>query len=750
MRWQRVARLGFAAVGLGCAVAVGVRFHARPAVVVAPSPVKHDPEATVEGGRGHSLQWDKDGKEDWRIEFASMAIYPDGRKTFTQAHFTSAKGDRAFEIWANDAEAQGTGTRGAGPADVKLKGKVRITTSDHWVIQGGSATYADSTGIVTMPGPMTFARDRMAGEGQGATYDRVNGVLTILDRAHIASAPDASGAGALDARAARMSIDRPQKSAQLEGLTRIERDKEILSADTQALLFTDDEKGLKQLDMSGHASVAPKPGAADAPPDMRADVIHLLVYPDGHTLQHATLRGQAHVQLASTTGAKTIAAPAVDLDLAKDGQTLTSLDGTGGVTVHLPPTSDTPSARTITAPALVSTGDEKAGLKSSLFSGGVTFVEHAPAVGSAPASDRSATSKSLALKLNGDLGAVDEADFRQAVHFLDGDVSADAEHATYAEAKNLLTLDAAGSQAQPIVVNGTVTVYGDLVRLATDTHDVNAQGKVQTKSVPSAPTNGAKPASPGLFDADQPVFGASAQMQYESGPQRATYVGSEAEPARVWQTSNQNDVRGETIVVEQATNNLHATGRVISVFATDPKPADAKPTDAKPATGGRAAGAPGQPAAPATPGAPAVYHAKAQELVYVDATRTAHYVGGSEPAELQGPNGTTTAHTIDVVLAQASRTVDRMVADGDVHLTSDSGREGRGEHLTYESASDEYHLTGAPALAVLPQSGSDPSQPQCMLYNGKVLIFAGGGFAAASAGGEPVSDNNWPCGKPIR
>jgi lipopolysaccharide export system protein LptA len=699
--------------------------------VAAPPPAKHDPAATVEGGRGNTLQWGTDGKEDYRMDFASIAEYPDGRSRFTQAHFTSANGDRAFDIRADEAETQGKGTRGAGPANVALTGQVRITTSDHWVIQSPSATYADATGIVSMPGPVTFARDRMTGEGQGATYDRFNGVLTILDRAHIASAADDAGGGALDARASKITMARPQKTAHLEGTTRIERDKEILSADAQTLLFTDDEKGVKQLDMSGHASVAPKPGVADPPPDMRADTIGLLVYPDGHTLQHSTLRGQAHVQLTSTTGAKTIAAPSIDLDLAKDGQTVTRLDGSGGVEVHLPPTQDTPSARTIRAPTMVSTGDETAGLKSSLFSGGVTFEERAPAVGTTPASDRTATSRSLALKLNGDLGAVDEADFRQAVHFQDGDVTAQADHATYAEAKSLLILDAAGSQAQPVVVNGTVTVYGDLVHLATDTHDVDATGQVQTKSLPSAPANGAKPASPGLFDADQPIFGASLRMQYESDAQRATYRGSDAVPARVYQTSNPNDVRGDTIVVEQASNNLHATGHVTSVFATDPKPT----------TGGRSAG---------PPEAPPVYHGKAQELVYVDATRTAHYVGGSEAAELKGPDGTTTASTIDVVLAQASRTVDRMVADGDVHLTSDSGREARGDHLTYESAADQYHLKGAPAYAVLPQSKTDDGKPQCMLYQAKELIFAGNGFAAAGAGGDHVQSISWQCGKPIR
>ena len=730
MRWQRVVRAGLAVVGLGCAVAVGVRFRGRSMTVAVPPPAKHDPAATVEGGRGNTLQWGTDGKEDYRMDFASMAEYPDGRSRFTQAHFTSAKGDRAFDIRADEAETQGKGTRGAGPANVALKGEVRITTSDHWVIQTTSATYADATGLVSMPGPLTFARDRMTGEGQGATYDRFNGILTILDRGHIASAADDAGGGALDARASRITMDRPRKSAHLEGTARIERDKEILSADAQTLAFTDDEKGVRQLGLSGHARVAPKPGASDPPPDMQADTIDLLVYPDGHTLQHSTLRGQANVHLASTTGAKTIAAPSIDLDLAKDGQTLTRLDGTGGVTVQLPPTPDTPSARTINAPTMVSTGTEQAGLKSSLFSGGVTYKEHAPAAGSTPASDRTATSQVLALTLNGDLGAVDEAEFRQAVHFTDGDVTAVSDHATYAEAKNLLTLDAAGSHAQPVVVNGTVKVLGDLVRLATDTHDMEATGAVQTKSTPSPAPNGAKPTSPGLFDADQPVFGASVRMQYQSGAQRAAYWGSEAAPARVYQTANPNEVRGDTIVVEQASNNLHATGHVTSVFATDPKPT----------TGARSGG---------PPEAPPVYHGKAQQLDYLDATRTAHYVGGSAAAELKGPDGTTTARTIDVILAQASRTVDRMAADGDVHLTSDSGREARGDHLTYDSASDQYHLTGAPARAVLPQSKADASQPQCMIYTAKHLTFAGNGFAAASAGGDAVQSSNWPCGTPI-
>jgi len=727
-----------AAAGVGCALAIALHFRARPMPVAAPPPVKHDPAAILETGRGQSLQWGKDGKEDWRVGFDSMTGYPNDRNKFTEAHFVDGKGERQFEIRAHYAETQGKSTRSAGPADIKLSGQVRITTSDHWLIQSDTATYSDATGVLTMPGPMTFARDRMTGEGQGATYDRVSGVLIIQNQAHVRETADEQGQGALEANASKMTVDRPKKSTVFEGATRLERDREILSADTQTLLLTDDEKGLRQLGMRGHASVVPKPGAADAPPDMRADVIDLSIYPDGRTLQHAALRGAANVQLASATGSKTIAAPSVDLQLAKDGQTVTQLNGTGGVTVHLPPTPDTPSARTITAPVLQSSGTEKAGLQSAVFTGGVVFEEHVAASGSTPASDRSATSSALSLKLNGDLGAVDEADFRQVVHFKDGDVTAHSDHATYAEGKNLLTLDAAGSKSPPEVVNGTVTVHGDLVKLATDTHDVLATGKVDTKSLPAPPAAGAKPATPGLFDGDQPVYGVGAELTYESGAQRATYRGSASERARVWQLNgSNNEVLGDTIVVVQASNDLQATGHVESTFQSDPKPAK---SGAKSGAGNAGDSA----------SAPASYHAKASELKYTDASRLAHYVGGSDPASLSGPNGTTTAKTIDVYLAQASRNVDRMVADGQVHLTSDVHREGKGDHLTYAASSDEYHLTGALAQAVLPQSSATTSQPQCMLYQARTLTFAGNGSAAASSDGDPVHSLSWPCGQPIK
>ena len=204
--------------------------------------------------------------------------------------------------------------------------------------------------------------------------------------------------------------------------------------------------------------------------------------------------------------------------------------------------------------------------------------------------------------------------------------------------QNLLILDTPAGQAQPKVVNGTVTVYGDLVHLATDTHDVLATGKVQTKSTPSPPADEAKPPSPGLFDANQPVFGASTKLVYESTSQKATYYGAGTEVAEVYQTQsqsdvNQNRVRGDLVVVEQATNNLHATGHVSSLFASAPKPA-AAPASTPPGADGPAL----LPRPPRPPVAPTIYHGKAQELVYTDATQLlAHYIGLDGLGPAPGP-----------------------------------------------------------------------------------------------------------------
>ena len=72
------------------------------------------------------------------------------------------------------------------------------------------------TGIVNIPGPVTFTRGRMKGSGVGATYDRNRHVLWLLAEAHITVTPDATGGGAVDASASTAGLARTDNYVKLD------------------------------------------------------------------------------------------------------------------------------------------------------------------------------------------------------------------------------------------------------------------------------------------------------------------------------------------------------------------------------------------------------------------------------------------------------------------------------------------------------------------------------------------------------
>ena len=165
-------------------------------------------------------------------------------------------------------------------------------------------------------------------------------------------------------------------------------------------------------------------------------------YPDGVTMQHATMTGQAVLTTTDASGARSINASWIDLFTGKDGHTVTKLEARDNVLVEIPATKTT-SARTITSATLTANGDEKRGLTSARFDGSPCFREGGavapagsaraaqprdpgactskPAAGAKPAGPRTGTSRTgrattLVLKLAGQLDAI-QALFQQKAVF---------------------------------------------------------------------------------------------------------------------------------------------------------------------------------------------------------------------------------------------------------------------------------------------------------------------------------------------
>jgi LPS export ABC transporter protein LptC len=731
VRWQRPARVATAVVGLGCALALAMygRDRKRPAAQDAP-PVLTDEKVSTRGKGVLNLRTDfTRGKEELRIEAETETTYTDGHTRLDRAHFTSLRRDgTTFQIWADTAESQGKAVTGDEPGLIHLTGHVRTTSSDGLEVKTDEATYNNVQGLATIPGPLTFTRGRLSGEGVGGTYDRERDLLWLFGEAHVTRVPDADGGGAIEARAKEIGVARPEKYMNLREHATIAQADQTLSADQIMVHFNDDDRGARLIEMHGHARVTPRADAASGAPDMQASEMTLEFQPDGQTLRHATLTERARVTQTTEQGTQTISAAAIDLVTAADGRTLTNLDAKGTVEVLLPASGANPD-RTIHSTTLVTSGEGQAGLKSAVFAGGVTFVEKLaarPARGdgrAAAAVDRTGTSDSLALDLKGQLGAIQTAEFRKNVSFTDGALKAGADLAVHDETRGTLVLTpAAGAKRPPWVDDGSVHVEALWIQVAMDTHDLQARTSVKARMT-QRPAEGESLRTAALFDSTQPVYGTGASLQYMSASHEATFAGEGAAPARVYQSDGQNWISAtERITVEQETGNLHAVGAVVSNFVFDSAGDDDRGSSPGAGRRGRAAGS--APKAATTPETgPTV--ANAHEMTYVDADRRAVYAGDeSAPARLRGPDLDVSAREIVLTLVKDQRALKTLEATGSMAATFEGGRETMGDKLVYDAVSKTHVMTGKPMYFKNVQN--DSGKTSCSLekstelhYNGK-------------------------------
>jgi lipopolysaccharide export system protein LptA len=718
--WQRWLRGLVAVIGLGCAVALFIYSRHQPPGVEPPPAVAVDPNAQVQSGAGRLVRH-RGGQELGSIDYKGMKTYDDGRTTFDQPHILSSD-ERGFEAWSDRAETKGKSVHTDNPGEMEFTGHVKVRTRDGLELLTDSAVYDDTTGGVRIPGPLTFTRGRMSGQGTGATYDRDRDLLTVLDQAHVTVAPEADGKGTMSATSKVMALDRLNKLSRLEQGATITHDAETLVGDTAVLHWTEDEKHLRLIELRGHASVTQGAGAgADSPPDMHGDDIDLAFYPDGHTLHLGSLTGRtapASVVLIDASGRRSVSGARVDLTVAPDGKTLTDLQARTNVRVDLPKTADAP-ARVITAPTLSARGTEKEGLKEARFEGGAEFTETVPGAKGEKDHVRTGKSRVLVLALNGQIDAIDQARFTQDTTFTDGDVHGDADDAQYLAGQGKLLLRPAaarGPKKTPHVTDGDLQVDAQTIDIFLDTHDLDAAGSVTTVNRQSAATAPTQRTS-ALFDfndPNRPIYGSGAKLHYASGTGRATYTGTPEALARTWQ--DPNFVTADEVVLETDTHNLKATGHVCSKYTLTPS------SDAS----GRAGAAPPRPAE---------YLGTGQTLDYRDTEHVAIYLG--TPATLYSSDGTatsscgaalpatgrtTTAPRIDVVFNDQGNAVDRLDATGGAYAQLEGGREAVGQRLQYDAAADTYTLTSSvaiPARVKLPNS----DHTSCTKSMGERLTF---------------------------
>lgn len=670
MRWQWVARVGVAAIGLTCAVAIYIYTRNAPRPKDPQQIASVDPNAIAGGTRG-DLILQRKGKSDVRLVFGSTTAYKTGETIYNNVDLTGLEGSR-FSVHCDVLELRDQAPGAERARFYNLKGHVKVTTDDGLQLEAEQGSYDDRTGVLSIPGAITFAKGRITGRAVGATYDRDQDAFRLLDQAAAKVAPDAAGKGAADASSTRMSMVRSQHALVLDGRANVIGDTSTMSADVATFSFTEDETAVKFVELRGSGRVTPKAGAKDQP-GMSADNVTMAFQSDGVTLQHATLTGHAVLAMAGAEG-RSIAASWVDIFVGSDGHTLTAVSARDQVVVTLAPTAENPGRR-ITAASLTSTGDPKKGLTSATFEGDPRFTE-TPRTGPQPAGaaakpvTRTGSAKVLVLTLGGQLDAIQSAEFQQNAQFSNGDASGTADIAVYNEAKHQLQLKAnvRGVKKQSHVTTEEITVDAWTIDLDTEAQNLNARGGVLTEA---AQTKKAGPQPAGaLFSGPGKIRGAADSMIYVKTTGTATYESTSGELAKLWQ--GQSRVEGRKIVFLDSDRSLNAEGKVDSTWELEST-----------ADGAR-------------PGALKTYRVRAETLQYEEASRKAVYTSGSTPVTFARTDGDIEleARKLTFRLAAASRTLQEMQAETGVWVKMAGGREASATTLTYDAATEVYVLRG--------------------------------------------------------
>jgi lipopolysaccharide export system protein LptA len=648
--WRTWLRFGIAVFGI--CLAVFVVYAMRPRETRAPiAPIERlDPTSTVET-RGCDVVQLKGSRQDLRVECASQVSYADGQTTLMGVKLTvDNRAGRNFVVNSKEAKV------GSNQASFDMNGDVRLEASDGLVATAGSATYLQSEGMVRAPGPVQFTRGRMAGAGIGFTFDEQRDIVSLLDQAVVRFAADGA-AGPMDVASGTAAFARGERYMRFERGVRMVRNGQIIEADDATVRLFPDRDEPDAIELRGNARITGGEGMG-ALQVMRARDINLDYAEDGRTLQQATLAGNSSIQLAgaaSTTGQQ-LSGEGITLELNADGS-IKNLVSRDNVVVTLPAEKDAP-ARTIRAQQLNGSGAPGQGLTAMKFQENVEFRE-------AAARDRGARvarSRLLDARLNTTTGLLEEAVFSGNFRFEDGALRAQSAEAAYRIGTSALDLRGSENDLPPSVSDESIRIEAEAIDVTLAPRRMVAKGAVRSVLQPTRGKQaGVK--RPGLLGDADPVNVIAAEMTYDEQARQAVYGGE----ARMLQADTV--IQADSIALDEVKGDLSANGNVVTSLSLAPED-NPTPTARKGPTLLRAA-----------------------TFRYADATRRAVY---DTKAQMNGEQGDLQADHIELLLSADENKLDRLDAQGQVHVTLEK-RNAAGSALVYRPSDGRYEITGAPA-----------------------------------------------------
>ena len=633
MRWQRRLRIVIAIFGAAFLVVLYMAFRA-PGPAGPPAgagrATREDPAATAQSTSGELLNLLRDA-ENFRLEYDKLLTYPDGRQRLEGARVSVPnRAGRNFSVRARQAEV------GAGQDRIQMEGAVQLESSDGLVAKTEAATYSQSEGVLRAPGPASFTKGRMSGSSVGMTYDKGRDAIAMLAQASMAMTPEAPEDPPVRITSGSAYFARADRYVRYERDFTLVSGARTLSSALATAYLTDDGARVETLEMRGSSRITGVGDGAGALRAMEADDINLEFAGDGRTLAGATLSsarpGRASIELGAEGGTRRVVGQWIDVRFAPDGATASGLTVRESVGLTLPATPKEPP-RTITSTTLTATAEGGASLNAARFVENVEFRE-APAGGT----PRIVRSRTLDAATAPGLGSMTDARFAGAVRFEEGQVRAASGQARYLVDRGRIDLDGVDQTTgqSPRVTDGQVAIDAGHIEITTAPRRITATRDVRSVMMPVA-TESAAPAADvkraGMLERDQPVYAASAALDYDSTARVAVYTAEAPALARLWQ--GDTTIQADRLTVDDATGNLAGKGRVGTTLIIEETDEKTGKRDRTTSIG------------------------SADDFLYEDASRKAIYTGN---AHVSGPQGDLQASRIELFLAPEANELQRLEA----------------------------------------------------------------------------------------
>ena len=273
------------------------------------------------------------------------------------------------------------------------------------------ASYNHQSGIVNIPGHLTFSRGELEGSAIGAVYDNEGDQLHLFSESHVSLG-----------RVAFTSKEAVLATSTLSFSKDVQIDEGVRKATAQAAHVQYDpiEASVKYVELREQAqmrTLSTKPGSLEV---MKAQEIDLSYEEESGLLSQVRLMGDSEIGFAGSNqyAGEYMVAESIDVSLAGDDGVVASLEARRKVEIALHD-EDEESTRKIRAGVMTVGGDGTGELSKMVF---VEDVEYRSR-GFVDADQQSLviTSDRLEASFTGRLGAMDSARFTGHVGFSNGD-----------------------------------------------------------------------------------------------------------------------------------------------------------------------------------------------------------------------------------------------------------------------------------------------------------------------------------------